>query len=339
MPCRAAAPGGWVTKQWNFLPWEGDGDAAAARPRPAASTRSAPGAHLAEAGRPGRRGRHRRGPRHRHRLPRRRAAVPCAAPTSRRRSSSRATTSSTTTACRSTKTATAPTSPARSPRRPTTAIGLTGLAYRAKLMPVRVLDRTAAARPTTSPSGIRFAVDHGADVINMSFNFGCGKKVPGDRRSAARGLPRTGSSPSPRSATSAPSPASRRRRPGRDVIGVGGTTEGGCLGDYSLAGKGVDLVAPGGGTPMAGCPSVLDRADLPGDPERRQPGRVRRAQRLRRHLDGRRPRLRRRGDGPRLAGSSRPSSTGAKLVAAVVARLRRHRPRPRPAADRSRAPG
>ena len=43
------------------------------------------------------------------------------------------------------------------------------------------------------------------------------------------------------------------------MIGVGGTTEGGCLGDYSLPGKGVDLLAPGGGTPAPGCPSVSAR--------------------------------------------------------------------------------
>ena len=29
------------------------------------------------------------------------------------------------------------------------------------------------------------------------------------------------------------------------VIGVGGSTQGGCLGNYSLTGEGVDLVAPG----------------------------------------------------------------------------------------------
>jgi serine protease len=43
------------------------------------------------------------------------------------------------------------------------------------------------------------------------------------------------------------------------VIGVGGSTEGGCVGSYSLAGKGIDVLAPGGGTPAAGCPSVLSR--------------------------------------------------------------------------------
>jgi subtilisin family serine protease len=46
---------------------------------------------------------------------------------------------------------------------------------------------------------------------------------------------------------------------GPRVIGVGGTTEGGCLGDYSLAGAGVDVVAPGGGVPKSGCPSVAAR--------------------------------------------------------------------------------
>ncbi len=40
------------------------------------------------------------------------------------------------------------------------------------------------------------------------------------------------------------------------MIGVGGSTEGGCLGAYSLAGRDVDLVAPGGGPPLTGCPSI-----------------------------------------------------------------------------------
>jgi subtilisin family serine protease len=43
------------------------------------------------------------------------------------------------------------------------------------------------------------------------------------------------------------------------VIGVGGSTEGGCLGDYSLTGAAIDLVAPGGGIPQSRCPSVAAR--------------------------------------------------------------------------------
>ncbi|HSK41077.1 MAG TPA: S8 family serine peptidase, partial [Arenibaculum sp.] len=46
---------------------------------------------------------------------------------------------------------------------------------------------------------------------------------------------------------------------GPRVIGVGGSTEGGCLGNYSLAGKDIDLLAPGGGTPAAGCASISAR--------------------------------------------------------------------------------
>jgi subtilisin family serine protease len=40
------------------------------------------------------------------------------------------------------------------------------------------------------------------------------------------------------------------------VIGVGGSTEGGCLGAYTLSGRDVDVVAPGGGPPLVGCPSI-----------------------------------------------------------------------------------
>jgi serine protease len=53
-------------------------------------------------------------------------------------------------------------------------IGLTGLAYRARLMPVRVLDRNGRGNAVNIVKGIRFAVAHGAEVINMSFNFECG---------------------------------------------------------------------------------------------------------------------------------------------------------------------
>ncbi len=88
----------------------------------------------------GGRGRRRR-PRQRHRLPLARHRLP---PQPRLRPAPvrpRLRLRRPATACRSTKAATAPTSPARSPRRPATGSALTGLAYRAKLMPVRVLDR------------------------------------------------------------------------------------------------------------------------------------------------------------------------------------------------------
>jgi serine protease len=44
--------------------------------------------------------------------------------------------------------------------------------------------------------------------------------------------------------------------PASDVhaIAVGGTTESGCLGAYSKVGPRIDLVAPGGGPSVLGCP-------------------------------------------------------------------------------------
>jgi serine protease len=138
------------------------------------------------------------------------------------------------------------------------AVGLTGLAYRAKLMPVRVLDKHGRGQATDIAKGIRFAVAHHAQVINMSFNFGCGKKVPevdeALREAYAHGVVTIASVGNIGSETCISEPATGPR-----VIGVGGTTEGGCLGNYSLAGKGLDLLAPGGGTPVPGCPSVSAR--------------------------------------------------------------------------------
>jgi serine protease len=134
-------------------------------------------------------------------------------------------------------------------------IGLTGLAYRAKLMPVRVLDKHGRGRASDIAKGIRFAVAHGAGVINMSFNFGCERSVPGVdealRQAYREGVVAVASVGNLGSEGCVAPPATSPH-----VIGVGGSTEGGCLGDYSLAGEGVDVLAPGGGEPISGCPSV-----------------------------------------------------------------------------------
>jgi serine protease len=135
-------------------------------------------------------------------------------------------------------------------------IGLTGLAFRAKLMPVRVLDKHGRGRADDIAKGIRFAVTNGADVINMSFNFECDREVPGVdealRQAYRRGVITVASIGNLGSETCVAPPAT-----GPHVIGVGGSTEGGCLGNYSLAGKGVDVIAPGGGFPVGNCPSIL----------------------------------------------------------------------------------
>lgn len=136
--------------------------------------------------------------------------------------------------------------------------GLTGIAYNARLMPVRVLDAQGRGDASGIAKGIRFAIAHKAQVINMSFNFGCGKKVPGVdealREAYAKGVVVVASVGNLGAETCVSPPATGPR-----VIAVGGSTEGGCLGDYSLAGTEIDVLAPGGGVPVAGCPSISAR--------------------------------------------------------------------------------
>jgi serine protease len=137
-------------------------------------------------------------------------------------------------------------------------IGLTGLANRAKLMPVRVLDAQGRGDAAAIARGIRFAVAHHAQVINMSFNFGCRKRVPtvdeALREAYARGVVTVASAGNLGSESCISEPATGPR-----VVAVGGTTEGGCLGYYSLAGPAIDVLAPGGGNPVPGCPSISAR--------------------------------------------------------------------------------
>lgn len=136
------------------------------------------------------------------------------------------------------------------------AIGLTGLAYGVKIMPVRVLDDTAVGDPPAIAKGIRWATDHGADVINLSLEFDPLVKagqlpdvLAAARYARDKGVVLVGASGNEgERSVSLPARSSL-------VISVGATTEHGCLSAFSNTGLGLDLVAPGGGSD----------ADLPGD--------------------------------------------------------------------------
>jgi len=56
-------------------------------------------------------------------------------------------------------------------------IGVTGVAPGAAIMPIRVLDKNGMGTWADIADGIRFAADHGADVINMSLGGAFGSRI------------------------------------------------------------------------------------------------------------------------------------------------------------------
>jgi serine protease len=129
--------------------------------------------------------------------------------------------------------------------------GVTGLAYGAKVMPVRVLDRYGGGDSVTITAGIRWAVRHGADVINLSFEFDDGfrqvtaSEIP-DILAALRFAKRHNVVVVAASGNRGLGTVAYPARYG-SVIAVGATTENGCRASYSNAGRGLDIMAPGGG--------------------------------------------------------------------------------------------
>ncbi len=135
--------------------------------------------------------------------------------------------------------------------------GLTGLAFGAHIMPVRVLDSAGEGEASTIAEGVDFAVRHGAQVINLSLEFSPGvtaSDIPeliGALRYAHRHNVLVVAAAGNEGHAAIAYPA---RAP--FVVSVGATTEHGCLAAYSNDGSGLALVAPGGGPDAA----------LPGDP-------------------------------------------------------------------------
>ncbi len=131
-------------------------------------------------------------------------------------------------------------------------IALTGLAYGVRLMPVRVLDGEGNGDAATIARGVRFAVNHGARVINLSLEFPTGitaSDIP-ELISSLRYASRHGVVVVAAAGNEAHAAAAYPAR-ASSVIAVGASTEHGCLASYSNYGTGVTLVAPGGGPDAA----------------------------------------------------------------------------------------
>src|SRR3954469_21558691 len=132
------------------------------------------------------------------------------------------------------------------------AIGVTGLAYGVRVMPVRVLDKEGEGDSVAISSGIRWAADHGAKIINLSFEFGSGvtrQQIP-DILSALRHARAKGALVVGASGNAAAAAVAYPAR-SSDVLSVGATTQHGCQADYSNEGQDLDIVAPGGGVDAA----------------------------------------------------------------------------------------
>jgi len=140
-------------------------------------------------------------------------------------------------------------------------IATAGIAYRAKIMPVRVLDGDGAGDTFSISRGIRYAARRRVDVINLSLEFSAdvqSSQIPDVisalRYARSRGVlvvAAAGNQNDPQVAFPARAPS---------VLGVAATTIRGCQAGYSNSGPDVDLAAPGGGVDAVSSANAYDAA-------------------------------------------------------------------------------
>ena len=140
-------------------------------------------------------------------------------------------------------------------------VATAGIAYNAKIMPLRVLDRSGLGDSATISRAIRYAVRQGADVINLSLEFVSQVRsadipdvIRALRYAYSRDVLVVGAAGNEADlAVAYPARTS-------SVLAVAATTSTGCQADYSNSGDDLDVAAPGGGSDSANSDSVWDRA-------------------------------------------------------------------------------
>jgi serine protease len=126
--------------------------------------------------------------------------------------------------------------------------GTAGVAYGAKIMPLRVLDSGGSGDSVAIAKAVRYAARHGADVINLSLEFELdvmASEIP-EILAAIRFAHRRGALIVAAAGNGFGRRVAYPARADR-VIAVGATTRNGCQSDYSNRGSDLDVVAPGGG--------------------------------------------------------------------------------------------
>jgi len=140
-------------------------------------------------------------------------------------------------------------------------LGTAGIAYNAKIIPLRVLDSFGDGDSAEIARAIRYAVRYHADVINLSLEFPPEvrpSEIP-DVVSAIHLANRRGvvvvAAAGNQEDVAVAYPARVK-----SVIAVGATTFNGCQAWYSNGGRGLDISAPGGGGDASNSDSVWDAA-------------------------------------------------------------------------------
>lgn len=119
-------------------------------------------------------------------------------------------------------------------------MGAAGVAFDARLMPVKVLNENGWGTTADVADGIRWAADHGAQVINLSLGGPRNSKVLQDAVDHARSRGVVIVAAAGNSGGSVGFPGGSE-----GVIGVSATDSGDKLASFSSRGKGVDIAAPG----------------------------------------------------------------------------------------------
>lgn len=123
-------------------------------------------------------------------------------------------------------------------------LGCAGIANQCQIMPVKVLDKYGAGDYSAIASGITWAVDHGAHVINMSLGGGSNSKA------LQAAVDYAWSRNVVVCAAAGNSGSNSLLYPARykNCIAIGATRFDGKRAKYSQYGSGLDVVAPGGDT-------------------------------------------------------------------------------------------
>jgi serine protease len=141
-------------------------------------------------------------------------------------------------------------------------VGVAGIAFEARLMPLKVLDRSGIGNSADIADAIRWAVDHGAKVLNLSLGG------PGYSGVMERAVAYARSKGAVVVCAAGNSGQGQVSYPAAyaGAVAVGAVGPDGQLAPYSSYGEALDIVAPGGNTRLGPGNGILqatiDRSDF-----------------------------------------------------------------------------